>query len=426
MMKMYKNIELVDCENLLKRSSNIVEDIIEKVNTIFNDVKLFKDKALLKYSENFDQVISTHLKINVDELKVAYDSIDGKLKEAIIKAKSNIEKFHQSQLINEIIVETTAGVVCRRKGVPIDRIGLYIPGGTAPLFSTILMLAIPAKLAGCKRIIICTPPKKDGINQAILATAYLCGIDEVYAVGGAQAIAAMTFGAESVPKVDKICGPGNQYVTSAKQIAQSYGVSIDLPAGPSELLIYADVSCIPEYVAADLLSQAEHGEDSQVILIVPDQDLCDKIYTELELQLSLLPRKDVACIALQHSVIIIENNIQKSFDIINEYAPEHLIIASDEPEKYIDLIRNAGSVFLGNYTPEAAGDYASGTNHTLPTNGWAKSYSGVSIDTFLKFITFQSISHIGISNLGDTIITMAEAEQLLGHANAVKIRLKNK
>jgi histidinol dehydrogenase len=326
----------------------------------------------------------------------------------------------------DVEVETMKGVHCYQKAKAIERIGIYIPGGTAPLFSTILMLAIPAQIAGVKEIVLCSPPTyHGGIHPTILATSKICGIDQVSQIGGAQAIAAMAVGTRSIPKVSKIFGPGNQYVTAAKENAQNYGVAIDMPAGPSEVLVYADETCVPAYVAADLLSQAEHGIDSQVVAVVSNQEIGDSINVAIIDQLDALPRKDIAIKALENSHIIIEPNVIKAFEYINAYGPEHFIIASDHAEELAELTVNAGSVFLGNLCPEAVGDYASGTNHTLPTYGWAKSYSGVNIDTFMRKITFQKLTTEGMASLGPIVVKMAEAEQLQGHANAVKIRLKD-
>ncbi|MDP1744715.1 MAG: histidinol dehydrogenase, partial [Bacteroidota bacterium] len=348
------------------------------------------------------------------------------LKAAIQLAKSNIEKFHAAQIETSGVIETTKGVNCWRESRAIEKVGIYIPGGSAPLFSTVLMLGIPAKLAGCKEIVLCTPPDKKGeIDPAILYTANLVGITSVYSIGGIQAIAAMAFGTQTVPKADKIFGPGNQYVTAAKQAAQQSGIAIDMPAGPSEVLIIADKSCNPSFVAADLLSQAEHGADSQVILLSDDEKVLDKITVELKNQLKALPRKEVAEKALKNSKAIILKNTQECIEFSNLYAPEHLILATVKAKKMIPEIINEGSVFLGNYSCESAGDYASGTNHTLPTNGYARSYSGVSLDSFVKKITFQELSREGIQNIGPAIELMAEAEQLFAHKNAVTLRLKS-
>jgi len=394
------------------------------IQTVFNEIQRNGDSALLKYTEKFDGVKLTssvykNKYIDPDSIPISDD-----LKQSISTAYNNINTFHIAQKSSSLKVETMPGIVCSQQTLPISRVGIYIPGGSAPLFSTVLMLAIPATLAGCEQIVLCTPPNKSGdIHPAILYAALISGIKEIRLVGGAQAIAALTFGTSEIPAVHKIFGPGNQYVTAAKQLAQNYGVAIDMPAGPSEVLIFADESATPAFVAADLLAQAEHGDDSQVILVTENEKMVALTFIEIEKQLEMLPRKNIAKQALSHSkAIVVENHI-KAFEFINTYAPEHLIIASDESEKYIPHIRNAGSVFLGNYCPESAGDYASGTNHTLPTNGWARSYSGVNLDAFCKKITFQTISEDGLKGLAKTIITMAEAEELQAHANAVKVRL---
>jgi histidinol dehydrogenase len=351
--------------------------------------------------------------------------VSDELKDAIVTAKSNIEKFHAAQKTSKIEIETTVGVQCWQEKRPIQKIGLYIPGGTAPLFSTVLMLAVPAKIAGCEEIVLCSPPDKNGkINPAILFTANLCGVTKILKVGGIQAIAGMTFGTTIIPKVYKIFGPGNQFVTVAKQLATQFGIAIDMPAGPSELLIVADKSANASFIASDLLSQAEHGADSQVILVSTSKELIDEVETEINTQIALLPRKAIAEKAINNSKMIYVENDEIALDLINEYGPEHFIICSKNEKYYIDNIQNAGSVFIGNYTPESAGDYASGTNHTLPTNGYAKNYSGVNLDSFLKAMTFQKISEKGIQNIGKTIEIMAEAEGLQAHKNAVTLRLK--
>ena len=360
------------------------------------------------------------------EIELANNIVSKELKSAINVAKQNIEKFHAAQKEKKEIVESTRGVKCWRKSVGIEKVGLYIPGGSAPLFSTILMLGIPAKLAGCKEVILCTPPDKKGeINPAILYTANLTGITKIFKVGGAQAIAAMAFGTETIPRVNKIFGPGNQFVTKAKELVQQRGVAIDMPAGPSEVLIIADETSKPEFIAADLLSQAEHGADSQVVLLSDNRLMIDQSISEVEKQVDQLPGKSIASEALKNSMAILLSNIDECIEFSNMYAPEHLIIASEEASYYTDKIINAGSVFLGKYSCESAGDYASGTNHTLPTNGHAKSYSGVSLDSFVKKITFQKLSKEGLKTLGPAIEVMAEAEGLYGHKNAVTIRLKS-
>jgi histidinol dehydrogenase len=400
--------------------------LTEKVVEIFNKIKFEGDSAINHFNATYDRFESHSIKVTEDELKSAYEALDVDLLNALYVAKENIYKFHSAQRFNDISVETFNGVQCMQKALPIQKVGLYIPGGTAPLFSTILMLAIPAQIAGCKEIVLCSPPNSgDGINKTILGVAHLCGIKKVYNVGGAQAVAAMSIGTETIPKVDKIFGPGNQFVTAAKEMATQYGTAIDMPAGPSEVLVFGDKTANPAFIASDLLSQAEHGVDSHAVAIVTSIELAEKVRAELEIQINALPRKDLAIETFKNSSIMVCTDVHKAFDIINLYAPEHFIIASDNADKYIDLIENAGSVFLGNYTPESAGDYASGTNHTLPTYGWARSYSGVNLDTFMKKITFQSISKEGLKALGPTIIKMAEEEQLQAHANAVSIRLNS-
>ncbi len=411
-------------ENLSSRPKKDAKQLNTIIETIYDQVARDGDRALKDLTQQFDNCTVKEIQVAENEINNAGKNVSDELKSAIRRAKSNIEKFHTAQLSNTIDVEITEGLRCMQKSVAIERVGIYIPGGTAPLFSTVLMLAIPASLAGCKEIILCSPPDQAGnINNVILWTAQLCGVTHIYKLGGAQAIAAMTLGTATVPRVAKIFGPGNQYVTAAKSFAQHYGVAMDMPAGPSELLVYADETCVPRYVAADLLSQAEHGIDSQVILVANDTKFVDAINIEIDKQLQELPRREIAKEALVNSKAVVLNEVVSAFDFINEYAPEHFIIASETPERYIDKIVNAGSVFLGNYCPESAGDYASGTNHTLPTDGWSKSYNGVNVDSFSRKITFQSIDKRGILDLGDTIITMAENENLQAHANAVKIRL---
>jgi histidinol dehydrogenase len=401
-------------------------DLENIVRGIINGVKSETDSAIYHYSEKFDGVSPGSLKVTSDEINESSVQVPQELKDAIRVAKNNIESFHSSQLIVEPVIETMKGVRCWRKSVPIEKVGLYVPGGSAPLFSTILMLGIPAKLAGCKEIIVCTPPGKDGrISPVILYTAQLIGITEIFKVGGAQAIAAMAYGTDSIPKVYKIFGPGNQYVTKAKELVQQDGIAIDMPAGPSEVLVIADNLANPEFIAADLLAQAEHGPDSQVIMLSYDQELLERVKFEVDRQLEFLPRKDIALKALENSKLIKLTNIGDCIEFSNLYAPEHLIINTSDANSIAKNIINAGSVFLGNFSCESAGDYASGTNHTLPTNGFAKNYSGVSTESFLKKITFQDISAEGIKNLGPTIELMAEAELLTGHKNAVRVRLKN-
>ena len=369
---------------------------------------------------------SDFFSVSDKEIHEAKKGVNDDLQKAIQVAKNNIEKFHASQQETKRVIETTKGVKCWRESRAINKVGIYVPGGSAPLFSTVLMLGIPAKLAGCKEIVLCSPPDRMGrIHPAILFAAHLVGVTKVFAVGGIQAIGAMTFGTETIPKVDKIFGPGNQYVTAAKQKAQNFGVAIDMPAGPSEVLVIADDSSIPEFVAADLLSQAEHGADSQVILLSNQENTIEQTLQEIQKQLTALPRKSIAEAALKNSKAIVLKTIEDCIDFSNEYAPEHLILSIKNYTQYVEKITNAGSVFLGNYSCESAGDYASGTNHTLPTNGFARNYSGVSLDSFVKKITFQELSAEGIQNLGNTIEIMAEAEQLMAHKNAVSLRLQS-
>ena len=399
--------------------------LLKQVGKIVEDVKVKGDGALKKYVKKFDGVSLRNLIVDQREFKNAESKISIGLKLAIDQAFENILQLHLAQKEEIKEVETMPGVRCWRKSIPIERVGFYIPGGTAPLFSTVLMLGVPAMVAGNNEVIMCTPPAKDGtVHPAILYAANKVGIKTVYRCGGAQAIAAMAFGTFSIKKVYKIFGPGNQYVTAAKQYVQANGIAIDMPAGPSEVCVLADKTANPVFVAADLLSQAEHGVDSQVLLVSDDLDLIEKTKAAVDMQLQLLERKDIADKALLNSKAILVNNMDEAIAISNAYAPEHLIVASEKAGMYISGIVNAGSVFLGNYTPESAGDYASGTNHTLPTNGYARAYSGVSVDSFVKKVTFQEISKDGINLLGPTIITMAEAEGLDAHANAVKLRIK--
>lgn len=394
------------------------------VKPILKKVQRSGDKALFKYALEFDHVQLDALVVTPTEVQEGIAAVSEELKNAIKIAKANIERFHSAQASPELIEEVMPGVVCRRKSVAIQRVGLYIPGGTAPLFSTVLMLGVPAKLAGCSEIVLCTPPNRHGkIHPAILFTADLIGITKIIKSGGAQAIAAMTFGTESVPQVDKIFGPGNQFVTAAKQNATKYGVAIDMPAGPSEVLVYADETAIPAFVASDLLSQAEHGVDSQVILVTNTERFAKKVIKEIDLQLDKLSRKDIAKKALSNSCAVILPEQEKAIELINFYAPEHLIIAVANEDEVVDAIYNAGSIFIGNFTPESAGDYASGTNHTLPTYGYARNYSGVSLDSFVKKITYQKISAEGLKLLGPTVEIMAKNELLDAHQNAVTIRL---
>lgn len=409
---------------ILKRPTSTFEDVEETVKGIFKEVQQKGDQALFKYTSLFDGVTLESLEVTSEEIEQASNRVSDELKQAIYTAISNIEKFHSAQKTSRLEVETTEGVLCWQEKRPIQKVGLYIPGGSAPLFSTVLMLAIPAKIAGCKEIILCTPPDKNGIiNPTILFAAQLCGVNKIYKIGGIQAIAAMTLGTESISKVYKIFGPGNQFVTIAKQYASQLGVAIDMPAGPSELLIYADETAISSFVASDLLSQAEHGKDSQVILVTTSKKILLEVEKEVENQLQVLPRKEIATIAIQNSKLLFVETDEEALALINEYGPEHFIICAKNEAYFINNIENAGSIFIGNYTPESAGDYASGTNHTLPTNGYSKSYSGVNLDSFLKAMTFQKISEKGILNIGSAIEKMAEAEGLQAHKNAVTLRL---
>ncbi|WP_420322495.1 histidinol dehydrogenase [Flagellimonas sp.] len=411
---------------ILKRPTQTVSDIEAKVNSIFEEVRTGGDSVVLDYTEKFDKVKLDSFLVSEDEIKNAVTKLSEDLKQAIALAKNNIEKFHAAQKTQQIKVETMPGVLCWQEKRPIQKVGLYIPGGTAPLFSTILMLAIPAKLAGCQEIVLCTPPDNNGnVNPAILYAAQLCGVTQIFKIGGIQAIAAMTFGTETIPRVYKIFGPGNQYVTVAKQLATKYGVAIDMPAGPSELLVVADDSAEPSFVASDLLSQAEHGTDSQVILVSTSKKVLDAVEKEIGIQLNALPRKNIAEKAIANSKLILVEDDKIASDLINEYGPEHYIICMTNEKFYLNSIQNAGSVFIGNYTPESAGDYASGTNHTLPTNGYAKQYSGVNLDSFMKSMTFQKITEEGIKGIGSAVELMAEAEGLQAHKNAMTLRINS-
>ncbi len=412
--------------SILERPTKTVNDIESTVKEIFAAVQKEGDVAVSNYTAQFDSVSFENIEVTTAEIDVAVTAVSSDLKEAIILAKANVEKFHQAQKTTRVSVETTEGVQCWQEKRPIQKVGLYIPGGTAPLFSTVLMLAVPANIAGCREIVLCSPPDKNGnINPAILFAANLCGVTKILKVGGIQAIAGMTFGTKTIPKVYKIFGPGNQYVTVAKQLATQFGVAIDMPAGPSELLVVADDSAIPAFVASDLLSQAEHGIDSQVILVSTSKTLIDEVEAAIQSQLEVLPRKAIAEKAIANSKLIFVENDKIALELINEYSPEHFIICTKDEDFYVNSIGNAGSVFIGNYTPESAGDYASGTNHTLPTNGYAKNYSGVNLDSFMKAMTFQKISEKGIQNIGKAIEIMAEAEGLQAHKNAVTLRLKS-
>ena len=425
-MKKIYNPKKEDWKDVLRRPTQTVEAIEGLVTTVFSEVEAEGDLAVEKYTQQFDKVSLDAMLVTPSEISEAINTVSPDLKAAIQLAKSNIELFHKAQITDRVEVETTTGVWCWQEKRPIQKVGLYIPGGTAPLFSTILMLAVPAVIAGCKEIVLCSPPNTEGkLDPAILYTASLCGVTKIIKVGGIQAIAGMTFGTETIPQVYKIFGPGNQYVTVAKQIATKFGVAIDMPAGPSELLVVADDSANPAFVASDLLSQAEHGIDSQVILVSTSKAMINAVEDEVALQLEVLPRKEIARQAIANSKLIYVEDDQTAIDLINEYGPEHYIVCVSNEDFYVENTLNAGSVFIGNYTPESAGDYASGTNHTLPTNGYAKQYSGVNLDSFMKTMTFQKISAEGIQHIGNAIELMAEAEGLQAHKNAVTLRLNS-
>lgn len=421
-MKVFRNPARSEWATISQRPSIDLSELQPKVQSVLDEVKSRGDDALLEFTAKFDKVNLSSLTLQVPEVV----ELDEKLKLAIDLAWNNIYKFHSAQQSVPEKIETTQGVFCWRKSIAIEKVGLYIPGGSAPLFSTLLMLGIPAVIAGSKEIVVCTPPRKDGsVDSAILYVAQKLGLKKIYTVGGAQAVAAMASGTETIPKVDKIFGPGNQYVTMAKQLVQQQGAAIDMPAGPSEVLVIADESCEPAFVAADLLSQAEHGPDSQVILVVvKNEKVVTEILYEVDEQLDKLSRKDIAKLALENSSVVVVDSADEAMAFSNHYAPEHLILATQNADELAEKVINAGSVFIGNYSCESAGDYASGTNHTLPTNGYARSYSGVSLDSFMKKVTFQKLSAEGIQNIGPAIETMAAAEQLDAHRNAVSIRLK--
>lgn len=424
-MRQYQNPKKEIWSDIFKRA--ITNDIYlaDKVNDIFMQVSQKGDAALLALTEKYDGPCLSTFKIETENISIAEEKLSKSLLQAIKKAYAHIYTFHKAQQVKEGRIETAPGVLCWREDRAIEKVAIYIPGGTAPLFSTVLMLGIPAQIAGCKQVVMVTPPNKNGVvNPAILYAAKLCGITEVYTVGGAQAIAALAVGTESIPKVDKIFGPGNSYVTCAKQLAQQKGVAIDMPAGPSEVLVIADESANPAFIASDLLAQAEHGPDSQVVLISTEKEMLERVATEIEQQLNTLPRKEVAKQALKNSLSIWVKSLDRAFELSNYYAPEHLIIMLKNAESLLAKIENAGSVFLGNYTPESAGDYASGTNHVLPTNYAARSYSGVALECFTKKVTIQKITAGGLQNIGPTVEVMAEAEQLLAHKRAVSIRLE--
>jgi histidinol dehydrogenase len=426
MMNTINNPDRSKWSEILKRPTQAVADIEQTVHKVFDEIRLTGDAAVRKYTKAFDGIDLDTFKVSASEMNAASDKISQELKEAIALAKKNIEIFHAAQRTERVVVETMNGVKCWQEKKAIQKVGLYIPGGTAPLFSSILMLATPANIAGCEEIVLCTPPDKNGnVNPAVLYTAKLCGVTQVFKIGGIQAIGAMTFGTEIVPKVYKIFGPGNQFVTVAKQLATRYQVAIDMPAGPSELLVYADDSANPAFVASDLLSQAEHGLDSQVIMVSTSEKMLEMVSDELEKQLNELPRKAIAQQAIENSKLILVETEETALDLINEYGPEHFIVCSTNENYFVENIVNAGSVFIGNYAPESAGDYASGTNHTLPTNGYAKQYSGVNLDSFMKQITYQKVTEEGIKNIGPAIELMAEAEGLQAHKNAVTLRIKS-
>lgn len=425
MIQVIKYPEKKEWNEIIKRPVFETASLEKSVKKILAKVRAKGDKAVRKYTKEFDGVKLKKLAVSEKEIRAAEKLLPSELKQAIQQAKINIEKFHRSQIENVNVIETMPGIKCWRRSVGIEKVGIYIPGGTAPLFSTVLMLAIPASLSRCKEIVLCTPPSKDGsVNPAILYSAILCGVTKIFKTGGVQAIAAMAYGTESVPSVFKIFGPGNQYVTCAKQLVQQDGIAIDMPAGPSEVLVIADDTAVPGFVAADLLSQAEHGKDSQAILVTSSPSLVDKVINELETQLVQLSRKEIAEQVLLNSKIVLVNTIDEAIELSNLYAPEHLILSCNNTESLIDKIVSAGSVFIGNFSPESVGDYASGTNHTLPTNGYAAMYSGVSVDSFVKKISFQQLSQEGLENIGNTVMQMATAEGLDAHKNAVQIRLK--
>ncbi len=424
-MDIYVNPSKDQWPSILARPETDFSGLRDNVLTILETVRKEGDRALKDYTLAFDNAELQEIQLSADEIRDSGQQISESLKEAIAIAKSNIVRFHKSQKPEDLVINTMPGVGCRLKHKPIEKVGLYIPGGTAPLLSTVLMLGIPARIAGCREIILCTPPKADGrVHPAILYCAGILGIEKIYRVGGAQAIAAMAFGTESIPRMDKIFGPGNQYVTVAKQLVSLENVAIDMPAGPSEVAVIADSSADPAFIAADLLSQAEHGTDSQVILVATREKIITKVRAELDKQLATLPRKEIAEAALRNSRLIVMDDMESILDMINSYAPEHLIIQCRDYEEVGNRIHNAGSVFLGAYTPESAGDYASGTNHTLPTGGYARAYSGIGLESFMKRISYQEISEDGLTNLGPAIKVLAEEEELMAHSIAVEIRLR--
>jgi histidinol dehydrogenase len=424
-MQVINNPGRKDWSILLQRPYVDNRSVLESVEQILNAVKQHGNEAVRSFTKKFDGSEPEQFQVSEQEIAAAGTKLSAGLRRAIQQAQLNIETFHRSQLASPETIETMPGVKCWRKSIPIEKVGLYVPGGTAPLFSTVLMLAIPAKLVGCTEIILCTPANQHGeIHPAILYSAQLVGVQKIFKVGGAQAIAAMAYGTTTIPPVYKIFGPGNQYVTAAKQLVQMEGVAIDMPAGPSEVCVMADETANASFIAADLLSQAEHGVDSQVLLVSNTEDIVGKVQDELSRQLQTLPRKEIAEKALSNSKAIVVSQMDEMIELVNEYAAEHLIISCKDADAVAQRITNAGSVFIGNYSPESVGDYASGTNHTLPTNGFARTYSGVSIDSFVKKITFQKLSQQGLNAIAETVITMADAEGLIAHANAVKVRMK--
>ncbi len=424
-MEVIKYPARTEWASLLTRPAFDSTSLFDTVQKILDEVRASGDKAVMKFTKQFDKVELTHLEVTKEEMLEAELLVSSNLKQAIEMARRNIWKFHSEQQQDLPEIQTSPGVFCWQKAIAIQKVGLYVPGGTAPLFSTVLMLGIPAQIAECKEVVLCTPPNKEGkIHPAVLYAAKVAGIHRIFKIGGTQAIAAMAYGTETVPKVFKIFGPGNQYVTAAKQLVSLRDVAIDMPAGPSEVEVIADDTANPAFVAADLLSQAEHGVDSQSILITVSEKLVDLVLEQVKLQLDKLPRKELAQKSLKNSKIIVVKTLEEAVEMTNEYAPEHLIISTRYYMGVAANIVNAGSVFLGNYTPESAGDYASGTNHTLPTNGYAKAYSGVNLDSFIRKVTFQQITQEGLTNLSNAIILMAESEELQAHSNAVKVRLQ--
>lgn len=419
-------MRIVTDRRIPPRPRKSVAELEDVVRAVLADVKARGDEALREYEEKFDKVSLPVLAVSQEEMDEAGALVSAELKAAIEKAHANIEKFHSEQKFEGRKVEVTAGVQCWQKAVAIEKVGLYIPGGTAPLFSTVLMLATPAKIAGCRDIVLCTPPQKDGkVNPAVLVAAKVAGVNAIYKLGGVQAIGAMAYGTESVPQVSKIFGPGNQFVMTAKMMVSQEGCAIDMPAGPSEVAIVADKTCHVDFVAADLLSQAEHGTDSQSVLFTDSMDVAQKVSDEVERQLALLPRQEIARKAVENSAVIVVDSIEEAMQLCNEYAPEHLILAMDDAEMWAEKVVNAGSVFIGHWASESAGDYASGTNHTLPTSGYAKAYSGVNLDSYMRKITFQKLSPEGIRSIGSAVEMMAEAEGLEAHKNAMTLRCKS-